>query len=180
MPITRKVLNKYRRHSDIFIESGTHTGATVKLAISAGFKEIYTIELAKHFYDKAVQTFKPYKQVHAIYGDSVEAIPVLLKRINRPCVFWLDGHWSAGDTALGPVAVPLYQELDEIAKHPIKSHTILIDDVRLMGKEWKEILLEEIKKRLKGINKSYRLRFEDGYLPGEGKVLKNDILVAMI
>jgi hypothetical protein len=180
MPITFPTLKKYVNKANIFVETGTHVGSTVRLAIQAGFKQIYTIELAKHFYQKAVKDFAPYKHVHPIFGDSAVEIPKLLKRINKPCVFWLDGHWSEGDTALGPVPVPLYFEIDQIAKHHIKTHTILVDDTRLMGNEWKDISLEKVKKKLLKVNKDYNLIFEDGFMPGANKVLKNDILVATL
>jgi hypothetical protein len=42
-------------------------------------------------------------------------------------VFWLDGHWSAGDTAGEGDECPLLEELATIGPQ----HAILIDDARL-------------------------------------------------
>lgn len=181
MPVTFNTIKKYRNKGNIFVETGTHVGATVKLALKAGYKKIYTIELAKHFYERAVRNFAGQKHiVKPIFGDSAIEIPKLLKKIDEPCVFWLDGHWSEGDTALGPVPVPLYFELDQIAKHKRNDHTIMIDDTRLMGKEWKDISFDVVKKKLRNINKDYKFVREDGWMPGANKVLKNDILVATL
>lgn len=180
MPILENVLNKYKNKAEIFIESGTHVGGTVQVAIRMGFKKIYTVELARHFYEMAIRNFKQYPSVFPIFGDTAVEIPKILANIDEPCLFWLDGHWSKGDTALGPVEVPLYQELDQIKKHNRNDHTILIDDVRLMGNEWKDISLEGVKNKLLQINKNYKLSFENGYMPGEKRILKNDILVATL
>ena len=57
----------------------------------------------------------------------------LLPKISEPITFWLDGHWSAGDTAQGDTNTPLLQELVEISNHHIKNHTILVDDIRQFG-----------------------------------------------
>lgn len=180
MPILATVLNKYASKAKVFVESGTHIGGTVRVAINAGFKQIYTIELAKHFYDQAVVNFASNKNVFPIFGDSVKEIPKILAKVNQPCVFWLDGHWSKGDTARGPVDVPLYQELDAIKTHGLKGHTILIDDVRLMGAEWEDISLDVVKQKLLDINPKYKFVFENGWMPGENRILKNDILVAIV
>ena len=163
MPIAIDTLKKYRNKANVFIETGTHIGITTRMAVQLGYKKIYTIELADHFYKKAVEDFKDVKSVSPIFGDSAVEIPELLKVITEPCLFWLDGHWSDGDSALGPVPVPLYQELEAIAKHRIKNHTILVDDTRLMGTEW-SIELDKVKELLLDINKDYKLSFEDGFL----------------
>ena len=164
MPIAMETLKKYKDRANVFVETGTHIGITTRMAVELNYEKIYTIELAKHFYERAVR------------------VPKLLKEITEPCLFWLDGHWSDGDTALGPVPVPLYQELEAIAEHGIKTHTILIDDTRLMGKEWKDVELLRVKELLFEINKDYKLSFEDGYLDPrtKTKVFNKDILVAQL
>lgn len=182
MPITLETLKKYRNKADVFVETGTHVGHTVRMADSLGFKKIYTIELADHFYKKAVADFKSRPHIKPIFGDSAKEIPNVLKELKDPAVFWLDGHWSDGDTARGPVDVPLYQELEAIAQHDIKTHTILVDDTRLMGGEWKDVSVERVKELLLEINPNYKFTREDGYLDPHRKTVKfpNDILVASI
>ena len=180
MPILLETLKKYRTKAEIFIETGTHVGNTVRMADKLAFKKIYTIELADHFYKRAQKEFANRSHIIPIFGDSTVEIPNILKELNEPALFWLDGHWSDGDTARGPVDVPLYQELEAIAKHPVKTHTIMVDDTRLMGGEWKDISLDKVKELLLKINKDYKFSFEDGYLDVNRKIGKfpNDILIA--
>jgi hypothetical protein len=45
-------------------------------------------------------------------------------------LFWLDGHYSGGITAKGPLDTPIVKELDSILNHSVTGHVILIDDAR--------------------------------------------------
>lgn len=179
MTIKKEVLAKYANKAPVFIETGTHTGNTTKIAAGLGFKMVYTIELAEHFYKQACDKFRYYKNVKCIFGDSQEKLKDILQDLNETAVFWLDGHWSMGDTACGEKAVPLLEELNIIKSHHINNHIILIDDIRLMGDQtekvtdWKNISLENVKQKCLEINNNYNFKFENGYV-------KNDILVAFI
>jgi len=179
MTISIEVLSKYKHNGNVFVETGTYQGTTTQAALDLGFKKIYTIELADHFYQNAIRKFARSPQVVCVFGDSTTKIKEVLNELNESAVFWLDGHWSLGDTARGDNAVPLYEELDAIANHHIKTHTILIDDLRLMGnlnepiQEWHSISIEETKRRCALINPNYKFSFENGYVP-------NDILVAQV
>jgi hypothetical protein len=42
----------------------------------------------------------------------------------------LDGHYSAGNTALGDRETPVSAEVAAILNHPVKGHVVLIDDAR--------------------------------------------------
>ena len=68
-----------------------------------------------------------------MHGDSGEILPELLNNINEPILFWLDGHYSAGNTSKGSLNTPIIKELVTIFQHPIKQHIILIDDARLFN-----------------------------------------------
>lgn len=65
------------------------------------FKKIISIELGVDLFVKAKKGFKNDKNVVIIQGDSREMLPKILKDINKPAIFWLDGHYSAGITAKG-------------------------------------------------------------------------------
>lgn len=98
----------------------------------------------------------------------------VIKNINSSITFWLDGHYSGYDTAQGDENNPILKELEQIKKHHIKNHTILIDDIRLCGGFWfDDITLEQIISKILEINKNYTISYVDGYV-------KNDILVAQI
>ena len=109
------------------------------------------------------------------YKHDIDISENTLKNINESVTFWLDGHYSCGDTALGDFWAPLMQELDAIKNHNIKDHTIMIDDMRC----WQEpnpvhgFYKDDIIKKLKEINTDYEFAYEDG-------LEENDILVAHI
>ena len=104
-------------------------GDTVDFVIN-DFKNIYSIELSEEYANKAKLRFKDKNNVKIITGDSAEELPLLMKQINEPCVFWLDGHYSYGNTAKAKKETPILEELRPILKME-QDHIILIDDARL-------------------------------------------------
>jgi hypothetical protein len=118
--------------------------------------------------------FSKNKNVVVLEGDSSKEFDAILAKIDAPATFWLDGHYSWGETAKGETNTPLVQELDAIMKHSIKNHTILIDDVRQFGTvEFDFLTLDQIIQKIREINPKYAFSFEDGYV-------KNDVLVAQV
>ncbi len=190
MSITIEVLEKYKNIS--FVETGTYLGETVLKAISLGFTNIYSIELSKELYNQNLEKFKEYSNVNLYCGDSSDILYNVTKKINGNITFWLDGHYSGGNTAKGKKTYPIVEELKKIKKLKNKNNTILIDDIRFLGDNYKKypdlINLNEDKKKeflyldvtendviklLLKINKNYKFKYEDGHVP-------NDILVAYI
>lgn len=58
------------------------------------------------------------------------------------------------------------RELSAIARHPIKTHSILIDDVRLfLTHNFGDISLGDVAEALWAINPEYVLERVDGYVP---------------
>jgi hypothetical protein len=53
--------------------------------------------------------------------------------VSGPCLFWLDGHFSAGVTARGDVDTPIVAELDSVLGRSGWNDVVLIDDARLFG-----------------------------------------------
>jgi hypothetical protein len=104
-----------------------------------------------------------------VQGDTEEVLPEILKSLTVPATFWLDGHHSCGDTALGKHWAPLMQELDAIGSHSIKEHTLLIDDMRC----WKEpnrvhgFWKEDIFRKVREINAAYQFIYHDGAHPSD-------------
>ncbi len=169
---TKDVFAKYP--NKYFIESGTCRGDGVKMALEGSFEEIYSIELSPQLYRMCDHMFAKIPKVHILFGDSTNVMPELLKTIDAPATFWLDGHYSWNQTARGDTNTPILQELENIRNHHIKTHTILIDDVRQFGTvEFDFIELEEIIEKILEINPNYTIYYEDGYVP-------NDVLVAVI
>jgi hypothetical protein len=171
MPAGKELFQKYM--NPVFIETGSLVGDGIQHALNAGFKTVYSIELSKALYDICVNRFKSYDNVHIILGDSSKELDLLLNMIKEPATFWLDGHDSGGGTARGEIESPLMQELEIISKHPIKTHTLIIDDLRCWHKEIQGFDTEIIKSKCLEINPGYSFIFEDGFI-------ENDILVAKI
>jgi hypothetical protein len=115
-----------------FIETGTWLGDTI-FEMEQHFDKLYTIEINKTFYDNLVANYKNDK-ITFLLGASEDKLVEILPTINENVVFFLDGHWSAGDTGKGEKDVPLYEELTAINEHFKKNAIIIIDDVRLFGK----------------------------------------------
>ena len=129
----KSLLNFYaQKYSlNIFIETGTFWGSTV-WAMRNKFKKIYSIELSQKLHEYNKKFFSYYKNVEILRGDSGKILPELLAKINQPCLFWLDAHYSGqGNSSVkGDLETPIIQELQAILSHGVKNHIVLIDDAR--------------------------------------------------
>ena len=120
----------------IFVEGGTSLGWGTATAIQAGFEKIYTIELLKNLFEDTQKMFsKEIKsgKVVTINGDTQTVLGQILEEVNQPATFWLDAHFGKKYKGEKP-RCPLLAELDVIKQHTVKTHTLLIDDMRLFGK----------------------------------------------
>jgi hypothetical protein len=171
MPTNTELFKKYP--NPIFIETGSLIGQGIQNALDSNFDDVYSIELSDKYFGICSSKFANNPKVHMIKGDSSVMLPQILKTIDKSVTFWLDGHWSMGDTALGSKPSPLIEELEVIKQHEIKTHTILIDDIRIWSSEFK-ISLEDVIKKFYEINPLYRIIIEDSTM------FKQDILVAVI
>ena len=136
-----------------FIETGTHLGATC-LNVNKIFEKIYTIEISPKYFSISNSNFRSHgvTNVFSILGDSTHVLPKLLDELNENLVFWLDGHWSMGDTGKGEKQSPLLEEcasIVEYCKNKNKKSVIMIDDVRIFGiddgkTDWKDITTKNI------------------------------------
>jgi hypothetical protein len=172
--LKENVLFKYK--NPVFFETGTYLGDSVELALKVGFSKINSIEIEEYLQKENTIKFQQQineGKVELITGDTILVMEDIIKNLDKPTTFWLDAHVDRGIT--GVKKCPLYEELNFIAKSNIKTHTILIDDVRLFGSgNWgKGIIMEEIKTKILQINPNYNITFEDGHIP-------YDILVAHI
>ena len=171
MPSKSEIFKKYLNKK--FIETGSFMGDGIQQALDAGFENVISIELSDKYFSICENRFSSDNKVKIVKGDSFKVLPSILSEIDTTVTFWLDGHHSCGDTALGDFWAPLIQELDVIKEHKIKNHTILIDDMRC----WEHpnpvhgFYKEDIFSKLLEINKDYKFTFEDGQF-------ENDILVA--
>ena len=164
MSASKGLFKKYP--NAIFIETGSCVGDGIQQALDEGFEEIYSVELLPLNYIFCSNRFKDVPEVTLIYGDSVKALEGMLSRLKVPATFWLDAHNGAEST-------PLLRELEVINNHHIKTHTILIDDLRDWKVKYHGFDTEILKQKLLEINPNYKISLEEGYVP-------NDILAATI
>jgi hypothetical protein len=118
----------------ILVETGTYYGDMVQ-AMKGYFDQVYSIELSEELYGKAKKRFNRSKNIKLICGDSAIELLNITEHLNQPALFWLDGHYSAGETVKGDKNTPIYEELSHILSGPDKGHVIIIDDARCFGKE---------------------------------------------
>ncbi len=164
MTASKNLFKKYP--NPIFVETGTHHGAGVQQALDEGFKVVYSIEIKQRLFKECVTKFKKEPNVHLILGDSGNVLKEIIDKINEPVTFWLDAHF-------GEIYAPLLRELDIIKNHPIKTHTILIDDLRCWRVKEIGFDTEILKKKILEINSDYVFELEEGHT-------LNDILVAYV
>lgn len=116
----------------IFIETGTYNGNTT-FAMEPYFKEIHTIEIKEDIYENTKAIYHGNK-IRFYLGDSSIVLKGICEKIDQSAIFFLDGHWSQGDTGKGKKDCPLYEEIEHIIKYFKQSAIIIIDDFRLFGK----------------------------------------------
>lgn len=132
--VKQDVLREYaqRYNLRILVETGTFYGDMVQ-AMKRVFAYIYSIELNHELYEMAKERFKSDSHVELIYGDSGKELGPLMDKVDKPALFWLDGHWSGGDTARAEKDTPILKELEHILHAPDLGHVVIIDDARCFG-----------------------------------------------
>ena len=113
----------------ILVETGTYRGDMVYAQLK-NFETIYSIELDKSLWEKAVIRFENCKNVQILNGDSGKVLSQVVPKLDAQTLFWLDGHYSGGITAKGELNCPIFEELSNIFNSSLY-HYIIIDDARL-------------------------------------------------
>jgi hypothetical protein len=115
-------------HADTFVETGTLLGETSKWA-SSKYKIVHTIELSEVLYNRVKDDLLSKGNIFPHLGDSRKILPEILTDIEGNVVFWLDAHYSAGETAGENDPCPLREELSIIFRRN-KEDVVIIDDAR--------------------------------------------------
>lgn len=151
----------------VFIETGTYYGDTVA-AVRDMYASVISIEVDEALYLKACQRFAWDKNVRIAHGDCAREMPRILEELQEPAVFWLDGHFSGGETGKGEIEDPILISLNQIATHPIKGHILFVDDARTFdGREGRPDI-SDVFNCIKKIDSRYIIR------------IQNDIVVATL
>ena len=116
----------------IFVETGTNIGDTVELMLPH-FEKLYSIEVFEPLYNLCRRRFKNNPKVTLVKGDSATELAGVIAKLDKPALFWLDGHYSGPGTGKGGKDTPIYEELSLLFKTGRTDFTILIDDARCFG-----------------------------------------------
>tara|TARA_R100001443_G_scaffold12706_2_gene22415 strand:- start:4766 stop:5308 length:543 start_codon:yes stop_codon:yes gene_type:complete len=127
-----------------FVETGTHYGNGVAMALLIGFEKAYSCELNTDRYRHCKERFKGLP-VELFNEMSTNALHDILPSLKGKTFFWLDAHGEGG-------GVPTYEELDMISEYT-KTATIAIDDVPVYFGDGKEL-----EKKLLSINPQYKIK----------------------
>jgi hypothetical protein len=151
MPST---LNLFKNNiTNTLIETGSYIGEGIQNAINAGFNKIISIELSDKYFNICNNKYKNNDIVTILRGTSEDRLKEAIDLAEGKITYWLDGHWSGGDTAKGKHNVPILQELKQIKDSGRKEDIILIDDLEQILEEG--ISEEKLKKTLTSINTNY-------------------------
>lgn len=131
MGIPHEIVSQLRQNYEIthFIETGTYLGHTAAWA-AEHFEKVTTIELSHPIYESTREQYKHLTAIDFHFGDSREVLQDIAPSLDMPALFWLDGHWSGGETYGAEDQCPLIEEIQAINASPIP-HFIFIDDARL-------------------------------------------------
>ena len=159
--VIRHFASKY--NIQVFVESGTFLGIMIN-SMKGQFKKLYSIELSEILYKNAIKKFENDKNVNIVFGDSGSMLPQVIKDINEPILFWLDGHYSGDITAKGILETPIIKELKTVLEHPVKNHVIVVDDARLFNGTRDYPTIKEVQDFLAGYSKDYKFEIKEDIL----------------
>jgi len=156
--VKEMTIREYQRKYGIttLIETGTYRGDMVE-AQKKIFKKIISLELGIELFKKAQTRFINDKNVIIMQGDSGKILHNVLKDVNERSIFWLDGHYSAGVTAMGDKECPIYEELDAIFNNNKYNHILLIDDARCFNGKGDYPTIDKLTKYVKNKNEKYQV-----------------------
>jgi hypothetical protein len=160
--VKQEIIQKFQRRSNYttFVETGTFRGDMVE-AQKRQFDTIYSIELSQYYYERAVERFKGIPHIHLLFGDSSVVLPSIIAKLDSPAIFWLDGHYSAGQTAKGDKECPILEEIDTIFSGKPLDHIILIDDARCFNGEGDYPTIESLTASIQEKDNRYHIAVEN-------------------
>jgi hypothetical protein len=116
--------------ASVFVETGTYLGETVE-AMLGFFKRVISIELSPELHGRAQERFAANNAVQILLGNSATRIADAAKNVgDDAAVYWLDAHWSGGNTAKAEENTPILSELDSIRQFDSRQSILMIDDLR--------------------------------------------------
>lgn len=113
----------------VAVETGTFRGASAR-SLAGLFDRVITIELSETLHATARESLADLDNVTLLQGASADLLGDVVREIQAPALYWLDGHWceDAG-TAGRESQCPIMEEIATIdAVSEAAGACILIDD----------------------------------------------------
>lgn len=137
LPPNRNLLAEFKGENRILVETGSYRGDGIAAALDAGYERVFSMDINSDCTTFCRNRFDLYRspdpRMQLITGDSATSLWDLIKDIDHSITFWLDSHWQMIEgEGSGENPWPLLKELGQIRKHPIKTHTIIIDDILIL------------------------------------------------
>ena len=128
----QRLVKSYARRFDldVLVETGTFHGDMLA-ACRNDFRKLYSIEVNEYLYLRARKRFTGCPQITLVPGDSAAVLPIVLKAVDGPALFWLDAHAMRGMPDPDRPITPIIDELNQVLDSAVDKYVILIDDVRL-------------------------------------------------
>jgi hypothetical protein len=160
------IKNKFKKINENFIETGSYLGDGIQMALDSGFNNVFSIEITDKYHDVCRERFSKNEKVKLIKGDSyTELDNLLINNKDMLFTYWLDGHYSGGDTGFGILEFPIIEELNTILKRNVVGEIIYVDDMRILRNFNNEInentIIETIKKYKPHANIYYNQSIHD-------------------
>lgn len=166
----KNYFKEYKGNHNIFVETGSYHGDSIVLAKQAGYKRIISMDIDGANVAQCQERFRliPDDKHQAENGhinitccDSAIGLLKAMKFVNEPAMIWLDAHSQLfDDEPKTENPFPLLMELEQLRKHPIKTHTILIDDILILTHPkvtgWDNDVIENA---LLAINPAYKFTY---------------------
>jgi hypothetical protein len=118
--------------AEVLVETGTLYGDT-PWHFRHTFQSIHTIEVEPNLARLARERFQSQPHIRVWEGDSAALLGEVCSTIDKPCVIYLDGHYSHGITGMGEEECPVMSELRHMFGTLRRPFRIVIDDARLFG-----------------------------------------------
>lgn len=129
--VKQATLSRHSIANSTWIETGTYLGSTTAFLAKLA-AHVHTIEPSTELVEIAQRNCCGFSNITFHHGSSEDKLDAIINSVNGDCCFWLDGHYSGGNTFKGEHETPIRRELKTISQHAnrLDNIVILIDDIR--------------------------------------------------
>ncbi len=130
--IKLKFITRHSTPDTTWVESGTYLGSTTE-ALARKSKRVLSIEPSIELHNKSQERLSAIENIELFNGSSEDLFDFACTQVSGSVSFWLDGHFSGGETFKGEQDCPIEHELAVISRHMSAYDLVCvyIDDFRL-------------------------------------------------